>query len=150
VTDVIRTNKGVDVTRKAITCVLTWLLAVPAAPLMAKDSAGKGESPYWIEATLDGVDAQQRSVSYRVATGGARTAAVASDAALKKLSGLKLGHQVKLKCTQTKTGDVVVEDARNAKGTNWWKWGVLAALAAVLIGFIIAATTWGHSSGGLL
>ena len=125
-TDVVRKNKGVDVTRKAIACVLAWLLAVPAAPLMAKGFPGKGESPYWVEATLDSVDAQQRSVSYRVATGDARTAAVASDAALKKLSGLKLGQRVKLKCAQTKTGNVVVEDARNAKnGTNWWKWGLL-------------------------
>ena len=63
-----------------------------------------------------------------------RTAAVGSDAALRKLLGLKMGQQVKLKCRQTDEGSIIVEEAKRAK--NAWKWafitlGILATAGAV-------------------
>ena len=114
---------------RGIAWVLVLQLGMPVAPLMAGESRQSGGAPYWIEATLVGVDMPQRSVSYRVATGDVRTTAVASDAALRTLGGLKGGQRVRLKCRQTDTSSIVVEEVKKIKqGHNWWKWGVLTFL----------------------
>ncbi len=78
------------------------------------------------------MDQVQRTVSYRVEPGEVTTAAVGSDAALRKLAGFKVGQQVKLKChTPGDDAKVIVEDAKKAKnGPKWWLWGIITLAAA--------------------
>lgn len=116
-------------TVKAISCMLACQLVVPVVPTAAGTSRQEKANLRWIEGTLIGVDPVQRSVSYRVEPGDVRTAAVGSDAALRRLTGLKAGQPVKLKCRQTSEGNVIVEEAKKRGGWPWWAW-VLTSIAA--------------------
>ena len=116
---------------KAIACVLACQLAIPATPMAAEAPRPEKEKPRWVEGTLIAVDRVQRSVSYRVEPGEARMAAIGSDGALRKLTDMKVGQQVKLKVGQTGDGSAVVEGVKKVKsGGKWWLWGIAALAAA--------------------
>jgi hypothetical protein len=80
-------------------------------------------------------------VSYRVEPGEVRTATVGSDGALRKLTGLKAGQQVELKCRQTSEGKVIVEGARKARnGPKWWQVAIVSLAAAGAVWLLLFLT----------
>jgi hypothetical protein len=130
---------------------LLFLSCLPSTPARAAEARPKDADLFWIEATLVGVDAANRTVSYRLTTGDLATASLASDSALKKLSGMKAGQEIKLRCNEPTHGTTVVWEAKRAKeGHNWWKWGVLMVLVVTVVALIAGATEGCGSSSCLI
>jgi hypothetical protein len=69
-----------------------------------------------------------------VEPGEARTADIGSDAALRKLTGLKVGERVKLKCRQASDGGMIVEEAKKAK--KGWPWWASVLITVTLVGAV--------------
>ena len=129
--------------RRGVAWIVLFLLCLPSTPARADEARPKDADLFWVEATLVGVDAATRTVSYRLTTGDLATASLGSDSALKKLSGIKAGQEIKLRCNEPTHGTTVVWEAKKAKESHhWWIW-VLAVVAAVVIFFVAAASRGG-------
>lgn len=128
--------------RKAVACVLAFLICLPGAPAWAARLGQAGPDAFWIDATLVSVDAAQQKVSYRVATGEVGRVSVLAGDPLKKLASFHPGQSIRLRCLPGDAGLLVVE-AKKGGGRNWWKWGVLAFL-----GFFLVMMLWAASSPG--
>ena len=123
---------------RAIACVLACQLAVPVDPAVAGGPRQEDDERQWVEVTLVGLDPAQRTVSYRVEPRPVEVAAVGSEAVLRKLTALKAGQRVKLKCRQTGDGTLVVEEAKKARsGPKWWLWGIVTAAVAGVVWLLL-------------
>jgi hypothetical protein len=131
--------------KRTLICALVWLFVLPA--YSAPETLQPDPVPYWIESILIVKDVPQRSLSYRTPTGDVQSVRVGSDAALKRLASLNPGQPVRLRCRSLDSGQIVVDEIQKAGGGhNWWKWGVLATLALVLIGLVTVGAPTGLPS----
>lgn len=131
--------------RKAVAAVLVALtVGLPGAPSRAAAPPGPADAEtYWVEGILLSVDAERRTVSYRVATGAVASATVFADSPLRKLASFHAGQPIRLRCVPGDATPLVVEAKKGGPGRNWWKWGVLTFL-----GFFLAMMLWAGASSG--